>query len=191
MKKRTFYLTMGFFLICLIGIALAIRDINTTVPQSEEGALLEYTCNEVKSYETLAAEQDLEELKQLMIDHINGYASDPQGQLSAAMNVLDSLKDEVAFHNTDQTLYRTQFRKILRLISRAELVKAQGSLSKGQQDAALESVRHAQHCLHDALIFSSKEEIDADMDLLHELNEAKNNGLTAEGLEKVMSLLAS
>jgi hypothetical protein len=189
MNKRAFYLTMAFALVCLIGIAIAIREINTITPESEEGALMDYACKEVKNYETLAAEQDLEDLKQLLVDHINGYASDPEGRLGAALSELDSLQDEVAFHNTDLEFYHARFREILRLISRAELVKAKASLTNSDVEAAMDAVRHAQHCLHDALIFASKEEIDADMDLLHQLNQTKNNGLTRDGLDEVIALL--
>ena len=189
MKKRDFYLTLTFFLICLVGIGLAIREINTIEPESEEGALMDYTCEEVKNYETIAAEQDLETLKQLMIDHINGYATDPEGRLSAAMGKLDSLRDEVAFHNTDQQLYRSQFSEILRLISRAELVKAQGSLSRGETEGAVQAVEHARHCLHDAMMFAGESQLETDRVLLQKLNMAKSEGLTKARLEVVIGEL--
>lgn len=189
MNNRTFYATLAFFIICLVGVALAIVEINERVPESEEGALMQNTCEEITAYETIRAEQDLDELAGIINDHINEYSVEVHEILAITLQEIDSLRDEVAFHNTRQEMYRAHFRKILNQISFAELSLAADLLKSDKPDQAMTSVRHAQHCLHDALFFTEKNEFDQQAEFLHQLNVEKNNSLTVAGLQKLANSL--
>ena len=186
MNKGTFYTILVASIVCLIGIAYAIWK-EDSLPESQEGALMYYTCEEVKAYETLAAENDLDALHEIIQTHINEYPAEISMRLSSALAELDSLRDEAAFHNTDQSLYNSHFRSILRSIAYAELTQAKSNIDDSKKSN--EAFHHAQHCLHDALLFSSPEEIEADTDLMHTLNQIRMEGLTASSLEKVMGRL--
>jgi hypothetical protein len=182
MSKKAFYYTFAFFLVCLLAVAYAIYYGEKELPESKEGALMQYTCDDVMAYETINAEQDLEELRMIVESHINEYDPSIHQRLSSTLDELDSLRDEVAFHNNDVGMYRAHFRSMLNLISYAELTLAANRISLGEDREAMISVEHARHCLHDALFFATEGDAEAQSRLLDDLNAQITGGLTADGL---------
>jgi hypothetical protein len=189
MSKRAFYITLSVSIIAMLAIAYAIYHAETNLPESSEGSLMRYTCDEVASYETIAAEQDLEALRKIIESHINEYPPSIHDQLELTLMIVDSLRDEVAFHNSDVRMYQTHFKNMLNLITKAELELASEKLASGDNRSAISSVEHARHCLHDALLFTPEADQEKYVDFMDDLNTLITSGLTIEGLSAMVDRL--
>ncbi|MFT4736439.1 MAG: hypothetical protein ACI8QD_000123 [Cyclobacteriaceae bacterium] len=187
MQKPKLFLTIGFVAVCLIGIFLAVSSLTDFGYESDEGSLMAYTCEDVSAYETVSAEQDLASLTRLVTQHISSYDPSVTKDINYVLLEIDLLRDEVAFHTNDQQVYRNKFRELLTEIGLAELKTARTNLAEGQ--SIDENIKHAQHCLHDALVFSDDRWRSRQIGYSTALSELKNSGVTADGLNSLIEQL--
>lgn len=167
-------------IIVLVLISLISRTIHRP-EDTDEGKLMAAACKDIIEYEELGAEAKFEKIHDLITSHTHNYLHRSDSIISVAIKDLDSLKDEVMFHNVDLSLYHTHFSYILLQLSYVEIEDALGYLMSGDLKESRNALNEARHYFHDALVFDKEDpEYEKKVNMIHQLDDIIKSNFTEQ-----------
>jgi hypothetical protein len=186
MKRNFFKLLIVAFLI-VAGIYVTMEYFSPR-EQSVEGALLADACEDIQSFESFRAEQELDSLIEIIMHHKFPTGSGSNWTEAEILMDLRKIKDEIAFQNKDMDMYHRQFALILNKLAYAHLQDAKAFLENNSTAAAKESLNEACHFVHDALFFSKGEIITEQRELLQKMKTMTEQDVNLQKINECMTM---
>lgn len=186
MKRNFFTLLLTAFVI-ISGVYIALNFFSTK-EQSVEGTLMSQACEDIQAYETLKAEQQVDSLIEIIIKHRFPTGSGSNWTEAEILMDLRKIRDEISFHNLDETMYQREFAKILNKLAYAHMQDAKAYLENNSKAAAKESMEETCHFLHDALFFSKGEMITEQKELLRKMRSLKESDVNLQQINECMQM---
>ena len=155
--------------------------------QTKEARLMRDLCKEIESTETLRAQEDFNQLINLISVHIHQYTDNSNETVAKAVMELRALQTEAEFRTIDVDMYHQKFARILVELAQVELEDAIGFEARHQVYGAKKSVREAKHYLHDALIFSQTTSLSHQKELEQEFNKLSTSNVSKEQIRNCIA----
>lgn len=108
--KRIYWSLGG---IIIVGFTLTLFNMQDASVESDEAKLMSAACDDVKTYEILRAENDFDEILEVIHSHLFSYWDQSDTILTKAIADISILREEAVFRNTDQEFYHQRFAKVL------------------------------------------------------------------------------
>jgi len=181
MKKRIYTITIA--IIAIAASMFFLIDFSQ-LQKSEEATMMESACDDVKEFKMFQAKMHIEELKFLIENHPIEDDLELSMRQGEILQDLESLINELDFHNTDFEMYNESFGYILRELSVLMLADAVQKIEVGDRESALISVHEACHYFHDATLFHKGKLTDKEREIIKNLRVRKTKKLDSLKIQK-------
>ena len=121
--RNNFFKLLLTAVVIIVGIFLTLQYFSSG-KQSVEGKLMSQACEDIQSYETFRAEQEVDSLIEVIIRHRFPAGSGSNWTEAEILMDLRGIKDEIAFHNMDIEMYHKAFSKVLNKLAYAHMQDA-------------------------------------------------------------------